>query len=354
MRIHIITIHHIHNFGSVLQAYCLQRYLAELGHDVDIIDYRPKYYNLGKNKIKSLIGIILNLKSYINRKRKFEDFIKQYDRLTIKRYNNIEQLYSEYKSSSDVFVAGGDQLWNSFHPCGNDDAYKLLFTDSSHKFAIGTSLGRNNQSESELSGLAEKIKDFNAIFLREESTVNRFIKYINIPCHHIIDPVGLIDLYDLKRIAILPKFTSPYAVMYLADSGELLDNCITLLANDYKLKIVHICGFKKKCYCDLLEKDIGPREILGYIFNSEFVLSASFHATFFSIIFNKQFATLLPNSQTNERIESLLKYFGLQNRIIRSIEDLKCLNKSIDFTSVNIKLNDFAIKSKQLINKYLE
>lgn len=353
MNIHIITIHHIHNFGSVFQAYCLQKYLSDLGHNVDIIDYRPAYYNAGRNRIKSIAGRLLNICAYTSRKKKYEDFIRQYDALSPKTFTGIDQLIDYYNNSSDFFIAGGDQLWNSFHPCGKDDAYKLVFTNSPFKAAIGTSMGRNNQTENELQDIASKIVDFNVVLLRERSTAERLASYINSPCKHVIDPVGLIDQEHLSSMAISPLVDQPYAVMYLADSGRELNECVRCLSQDMGLKIVHLCGFRKKCYCDVFEKDTGPRELLGYIINADFVLSASFHATMFAIIFNKQFATLLPNTQTNERIEGLLNYFDLSDRIIKTPDDAEKLNHKIDFAPVNEKLNRFIELSKEEIREAL-
>ena len=43
MKILTITCHDVYNFGASLQAYALQHYLEELGHEVEIIDYRPGY-----------------------------------------------------------------------------------------------------------------------------------------------------------------------------------------------------------------------------------------------------------------------------------------------------------------------
>ncbi len=354
MNIHIITIHHIQNFGSVFQAYCLQKYLSDLGYNVDIIDYRPSYYDDGRNKLKSFFGRMLNFRAYTSRKKKFESFIDQYDNLSSKRFTDINQLEEFYRNSEDIFIAGGDQLWNSFHPCGNDDAYKLVFTNSSNKLAIGTSMGRNNQTEEELNELAEKVKDFKSILLRENSTVERFSHFTNIQCSHIVDPVGLVDPEQLISMATKPNIKHAYAVMYLADSGKELDESVRFLSQEMGLKIIHLCGFRKKCYCDVFEKDTGPGELLGYILNADFVLSASFHATMFAIIFNKQFATLLPNTQTNERIESLLGYFGLEDRIIKSTSDVSRLNKTIDFEPVNEKLKSFIDFSKEKIRESIK
>lgn len=349
MNCQIITIHHIHNFGSVFQAYGLQKYLQQQGMVASIIDYRPAYYDAGRNKLKTMAGKVLNLKPYLTRKKKFESFVKKYENLSAKRFMTLEQLQSHYGNSGELFIAGGDQLWNNYHPCGNDDAYKLTFAHKGKKIAYGTSMGRDNFTEDELEALSVKTADFQRIMLREKCTVGMLQKHTAVPVSHVIDPVGLLDVEDFQKIAKKPALTEPYAVMYLADSSPLLDAAIELLSQKMGLKIVHICGFRKKCYCDHFVKDAGPEEILGYIANAEFVLSASFHATMFSLMFNKPFATLLPGEKTNARIEDLLKNVGLENRILKNTEDLCALEQTIDYTKPNEILKEWKAASQEML-----
>lgn len=50
----IITIHKIHNFGSVLQTYALWKILREQGYSVEIIDYKfPNEFHLSASDDKS-------------------------------------------------------------------------------------------------------------------------------------------------------------------------------------------------------------------------------------------------------------------------------------------------------------
>ena len=171
MKCSIITIHHIHNFGSVYQAYSLYRFLEKNGYDAELIDYRPAYYDAGKKKLRTLAGKLLNFGSYNARKRKFERFIEKYDTLSDKKATTIEELEKNYIDSDNLFIAGGDQLWNNYHPCGNDDAYKLTFVKSSKKIAYGTSMGRDNFNDGELIYLSEKVKDFDGI--NKEAILNK-------------------------------------------------------------------------------------------------------------------------------------------------------------------------------------
>ena len=64
MKILTITCHDVYNFGASLQAYALQHYLEELGHEVEIINYRPGYIKnmIGNHlQVKSLISLIVSL-----------------------------------------------------------------------------------------------------------------------------------------------------------------------------------------------------------------------------------------------------------------------------------------------------
>ncbi len=353
MKCSIITIHHIHNFGSVFQAYSLYRFLEKNGYETDLVDYRPAYYDAGKNKLRTLIGRFLNYGAYSRRKRKFENFIRSYDLLSERQFKAVSELEQYYGETEQLFITGGDQLWNNYHPCGNDDAYKLIFAKKGKKLAYGTSMGRDNFTEEELTSLADKVEDFESIMLRELSGVEQLSHYSSADISHVIDPVGLLDIEEFKKIAKKPDISEPYAVMYLADSSEILDEAVRRLSADLGLKIVHICGFKKKCYCDKFEKDVGPEEILGYILHSEFVLSASFHATMFSLLFNKQFATILPGAKTNARIEDILSYVGLQDRILYTSKDADRLMDPIDYSSVNKKIDMFRSESQEKLLKAL-
>jgi hypothetical protein len=64
-----------------------------------------------------------------------------------------------------------------------------------------------------------------------------------------------------------------------------------------------------------------PPEFLGLIKNAEIVLTTSFHGTAFSILFHKNFvAALEAPGRHNDRIENLLKTFGLEDRALECCE----------------------------------
>lgn len=352
-RYYIITIHCIHNFGSVFQSYALIRYLRSEGYDAKVIDYRPTYYSKGRNAMKAILSRTIHFIDYHKQHSKYERFISREMPKTSCEYHTIEELTGLDKEDA-VFIAGGDQLWNSFHPCGRDDAYKLLFVTNKAKYALGTSMGRNSFSEEELKDIAQKIADFRYVGLREKSTVEMLRPYTNVPVAHISDPVLLLDKQDYFRfIGDKPLIKEPYLLMYLADKSELLEKTVSQTVRRLGLKVVHVCGFRKKCECDYFLKATGPEDLLNLIYYSKFVVSASFHATLFSLLFEKQFCTLLPEAGTNTRIEDLLSFFDISNRIVRNATELEQLQNNIDFNQVTPVLNRFAKDSREQINQIL-
>ena len=330
MKIRIITIHGIPNFGSVFQCYALIKFLEKEGfNDVKVIDYNPPYYN--RKTLRAIIGKILNFKHYIKRTKKFRSFIECNLPLTEKSFCNLNEL-KEYDFSADVYIAGGDQLWNVYHACGSDDAYKLTWA-LGKKLSYGTSLGQTDFSAEQISELANKIRDFAAVSVRESSSV-KMLEQQNITAVHCVDPVYLLNPSDYN-VFLKPINQPKYLLVYLVTPSDLLNRCIEYLSEKHNLKVILCSGFSKKCRCDEFLKDLGPDEILSYIKNAEIILSSSFHATSFSMIFEKQFFTILPDEHTNERITDILTIRGLLNRIITDKSDIEtALNKIIDYSSL--------------------
>ncbi len=327
MKIRIITIHGIPNFGSVFQCYALCKHLKNEGYtDVKVIDYNPKYF--GVSTLKSKIARLLNYGSYKRRTAKFLGFIKENIPLTDKTFFSMEDL-KEADLNADVYIAGGDQLWNVYHACGRDDAYKLTWTDGK-KISYGTSLGQADFPSDALKSLAEKIRNFSAVSVRESSSAALLARE-NVTATHCVDPVFLLSASEYERF--LPSVNEPpYLLVYLVTPSPLLDKAVKYLSEKYNLKVILCSGFSKKCYCDKFIKDAGPDEILSYVKNAEIVLSASFHATAFSVIFKKQFFTILPGEHTNERITDFLSAVRLSERIVteKSVSE-NVLDGNIDY-----------------------
>jgi len=351
MKLKIITLHSIYNPGSAWQAYSLQEFLAKNGHDVEIIDYRPYYSTIGKNKLKGVIRKVLFFKNEKKLKEKYESFINSYIFLTSKRYKSFSAL-SEANLEADVFISGSDQLWNMDYDCGNDESYYLAFTKNKRKIAYATSIGKKKIPEEELKTIVNKITGFEMISVREKSTSEILSAKMNRNVHWVCDPVFLLDVDTYKNMT-KPLISESYAVVYLSAESSLLDSIVQNIKETLGCKIVLMGGNRSRCECDIHIKDLGPIDFISLIENAEIVISSSFHATAFSHIFHKKFGVILP-SNNGERLESLLELSGLSNRIIEKESDINRIYKEINYADIDIAIDEFVNKSKVLLLNLLK
>lgn len=351
MKIKMITIHKLENYGSAFQAMALNRYLCQLGHDCEVIDYNPPYFT--KGSLKSQIGKMLNYGAYKRRKASYRCFAETNMKLTSKGYKSLEELKQE-SWDADAFIAGGDQLWNEFYDCGKDDSYKLSFTDKP-KLAFGTSLGKNRFTKQGMEHLKQEVSNYVGIGIREQSGTRLLQEAGLEQVHCVCDPVFLLSRQDYEDFRQPVMVKEPYVFVYLVQKSELLNAAVDFISKKMGLKVVLYAGFVPKCHYDIWIKEQSPEETLSYIVNAEFVLSASFHATAFSSIFHKEFLTLLPGENTNARIEDFLEMISLQNRKISKPEQLEsAFQKKIDWQKVDSCLNDHIVQSKAFLNETLQ
>ncbi len=115
MKAHIMTFINRYNYGSVLQAYALNRFLRESMIDADTI-----YYDLGgrkdlpvKVKLKLLLSRIVYFIPITQREKKFSNFIQRNIPLSCGGHVFLSpsDLEMHEWSSEDIFIVGSDQCW---------------------------------------------------------------------------------------------------------------------------------------------------------------------------------------------------------------------------------------------------
>lgn len=349
MNIKIITMHAMHNPGSIFQAYATQQYLSK-ENNAEIIDYRPSYFYTESNRIKYLIKRVFYYRLFNSRSRKFVSFIQDNFDLT-----NKVTTYTELKNQkfdADVFIVGSDQLWNSDFECGKDDAYVLEFT-SKPKIAYATSVGKQNINTFESERLSKYLKEFVSVSVREQRTAQQLEKIINKKVKWVCDPVFLLkkDEY-MKFVKKNDIMLNSYVMVYLSEASDTLSRIMGFFEKQ-GYKIILFGGFTKRCNCDYHIKDAGPIDFLSYIYHADYVISSSFHATAFCHIFHKKFATLLPRVNY-ERIMSLLRLSGLQYRAIKEDFNIENVIKEVNWEEVDTRINRHVTESKDFLNTSIE
>ena len=185
MKVCTITCHDVYNQGASLQALALATYLDKIGCETKIIDYKPEYsntyYNLGKvanprferpfvKQAYLLAKMPRRLVSIFFRAKPFDRFKNRYLPLT-KHYTTLEQLKAD-PPQADVYIAGSDQIWNTFLPNGKDGAFFLEFApEKSRKISYAASFATETVYAPYLDFVKDALKRFDAVSLREASSL---------------------------------------------------------------------------------------------------------------------------------------------------------------------------------------
>lgn len=362
----IITFYHEnYNFGALLQAYALPTAIQKyFGLDAEQIDYarsvgkdnaarssNAKVYRIG-NLIYRL-GILffssLEHSNISRRKSAFDQFI-----CDIPHSNQTYSIrtISECKDTYRICVCGGDQLWTDFSiedPSFNTEEYKtysLQFADSrTKKIAYAPSMAVLAMTDEYKTIMKKGLAELSAISVRERRSVPVLRQITEKEISVVVDPVLLLTETEWNDILSEKNINQKYILCYLLGDSIEHRRAVKKLARTLKMRIVvfpHI-GSNAVQKCDLFFGDIrdytsGPREFLGLIKNAEFVITDSFHACVFSMIFQTPFAVFERHNpgekgNMNSRIYDFLEEYHLERQLVTE-ETLAQMNEipKVDFS----------------------
>lgn len=360
MKICMITCHDVYNVGASLQAYALQTYLKSLGHDVKIIDYKPDY--LSKHYRLDIVGnpkydkpflkqayLLAKLPGRLRilpRKKAFDSFTAKYLDLT-KRYTSNEELKRE-PPAADVYFAGSDQIWNPLFPNGKDPTFYLDFVQQGVRASYAASFAVDEFPQELREVTAQYLDRFDHIAVRETSGLS-VLKTLGITnAVTVLDPVFLLDRAQWKAMAERPEgCEAPYLLVYDFDNSASVCRLAENIAAENRWKIYSIFDlpYAERCFplC-------GPEAFLGLMQNAAFVLSNSFHATAFSVIFEKEFAVVERTEKINTRMRDFTAMLGLSDHMVTAETEIP---DGTDWTAVRRCLKDEIDHAKAYIDEVL-
>lgn len=360
MKICTITCHDVYNFGASLQAYALQAYLKSLGHDVKIIDYKPDYLSkhfrfdtVGNMKYDKplvrqayLLAKLPGRLRVLPRKKAFDSFTSKYLDLT-RRYASYEELSAD-PPEADVFFAGSDQIWNPLFRNGKDPAFYLNFVRQGIRASYAASFAVEVFPDDLRDTAAYYLRGMDFISVREQSGL-AVLKSLGIQnATAVLDPVFLLGREQWEAMAEKTKWhEEPYLLVYDFDKSAVVRELAKEIAAAHGWKIYSVFDLP---YADRSFSLCGPETFLALIQNAAFVLSNSFHATAFSVIFEKEFAVVERTEKLNMRMRDFVDMLGLSDHMVTA-ETI--ITFETDWPAVNLYLVDELNRSKAYIDKVL-
>lgn len=350
-KIGILTLHFSKNFGAVLQCTALIRALNSLGQEAVVIDYyhesarqywavwkspvqamKTQYFAYNGNWLRRMLSTVKcgaktlgENRHYFDRARKdkaFHYFISANWQMS-KRYFSIDELQAD-PPGCEGYITGSDQVWNSQATKGKlDDGYLLNFdTADKKRMSYGASIGFT-PDDSFIEELIEKTQHFDAVSVREKSVWNHIEKLCPGYSTLVLDPTLLHKSDFWKEYEEkIEGVKQPYALLYRLSHNKEFDLVVNRIKRERKLKIIDISPPEVKILgCDNYENFCSPGAFLWAVHHCTLFVTDSFHGTVFSIIYKKEFYSLL-RSGMESRVKDLLDVCKLYSRLIEKAEQI--------------------------------
>lgn len=332
MRIGILTFPNSTSHGASLQMYALYRTTADMGYDVEIMNYHNAYMKSNlhcarmQKQSKPVRAIKLKLNQLIHCRqymgfRRFESRMTKFPEKPVSDKTRLPEIGSRY----GAVICGSDQVWNP-DITDADLSYFLDFCGpETARISYAPSFGVETLPESLGHAAGEELKRFFRISVREESGRQLIRQIACRDAQLVVDPTLLMDAREwMEHETAHPAAKGEYILYYTVRSSDSLWRYCKNLAKKHNLKILRIGSnviSKHLKRSDGVEYvcDVSPDEWLYLVHHACCVVTNSFHGTAFSINYRKNFFVEL-SSLTNSRLSHIVSVLGLEDRIVKNEE----------------------------------
>lgn len=357
MKIGILSMQEVKNYGSFLQAFSLKSNIEKLGHQCKFVNIVPgeqlEGYKINKlHKVKLLTQRLYGW-DFIKRFKyiyKFQSrFAKEFlPELGVKKGKTTEHF--------DIIIIGSDEVFNCAQKTWFGFSRQLfgegLNTDKAITYAA--SFGATTVSKLNKLGIenivSDLLKKLNKVSVRDANSQDVVKRLTGISAEKHVDPVLIFDYtkympptVDMKNYMIV--YTYPGRI---TNPNEI--KSIQAYAKKNGLTLVSIGHYFPWC-----DKTIVPHpfEVLAYFKHATCIITDTFHGSVFSIKYNKPFCTII-RDMNSQKLSHLLEQFNLTNRIVKSGHDIfSIMNQPINYIPINNMIHQEQERSLDYLKKNL-
>ena len=382
MKIGILTLPLHTNYGGILQAYALQTVLERMGHEVSVIQKSRRDIDEKNPTVIDYIKVyllkyIFNKDVNINikeaRKKNIDNWIQQ-DKIVrqntwsfIQKHFVLREIdgFSQLKENEfDAIIVGSDQIWRAFYIKNtlrtNVENAFLSFAENWNikRIAYAASFGVDfwEFTPRETSHIKRLISQFSAVSTREISGLSLCSQNLGYKdAVQMPDPTLLLNQNDYESLIKNAPQSPGNLHCYVLDESEDKDTLINKIATAKGL-VPFKTNSKTDDWSYPIEERIQPpiERWLKAFKDADFVITDSFHACVFSILFRKQFLVIGNPQRGMARFLSLLTDFGLEERLITNIADFDIHSLGeINYDSIYEQIDKLRDKATRFLEKSL-
>ena len=379
-KVGLVTVTYKNNFGSHLQSFALQHIVRTLGYDSEIITTKginaviarrrfryllSRWYDLGELKgyIGSAFKIIMRKidKKYGTIHKQRTSMFNQFSK-GVYSYSPIATSWEELSSMCgerySTVVVGSDQNWRPANIAGG--YYTLEYVPNEiNKVAYSTSFGISRVIPSQRDKAKRFLSRINHLSVREDSGLKIIQDLLGLTIPVVCDPTILLGkeewehfIDEKKQVDLNKEMSEPYILCYFLGETRASREFALDLKRKTGFRIISILYGEERYYkedskyYDIGLYAIGPLDFVNLIRGAQYVCTDSFHGCAFSLIFEKQFFAFYKSVQgskmsVNSRLDSMLGWAGVTNRIIKSsINISEDVIMPIDYKAVNRRMQE--------------
>lgn len=308
------------NMGGIIQAWALQNIIKSLGHSCMLLNYQIDLYQ----------------QQYKN------SFVERF----ANKYLTVSELYPSSialinsNSMVDTFVLGSDCIWGEWWTILDPSLiYMGSFVNPNKKIisyapSFGNALFERSESHTQV--IKYYLNKIDHISVREKSGVDILKNTFDIDGVQVLDPTLCVDAKEYDELLANSKYhNKDYVFNYsigIKKEDAAYQKMVAKLAqeNVYALSQAGL-------------ENIDVEDWLYLIKNSKLLITNSYHACCFALKFNVPFYIFSPYGLDTSRFDSLLGLLNLEDRILRSEDDVKSIKNlysPINWKTVNSILDN--------------
>ncbi len=344
LKIGIVTFFYANNYGGVLQAYALQKFLQDNGYESEFVNYIPNEDLSLKQKIKEVLKSLLGKKAKLN---PFNEIFKKFVTENLDVGKEINSKKELYELNYDLLIASSDQIWNTKLNRENTAYFLLDFGDNeTRKISYASCIGQPEQIE-EFKHYFNELKKFDSVSVRNDFS-KKFVDTYRVDSFVACDPTMLIDFEGFTQEYRLPF--QEYILVYSLNMN-LLNDSLKQLQDKLNLPIV-VLNSKYRAKVNIKHSSVDnatPEQWVWLFKNASFVLTDSFHGVIFSMKYEKNFLAIHGNDWRSYRLLDTVKRYACEDR---------CISNEYESDRITFKLNydvsnKFVEEHKESSKKYL-
>ena len=251
MKIALVTIHNVTNYGAILQAYATKIALSKYG-EVNVIDYQNQYLNKNMHKVrfeasvhgvKMLVHDLLNLSWRTRLLSRFKNFADT--NLNLTTTLGDKDLLEGKLSKFDVYVCGSDQIWNPVVVSPIDKIDPIFFLSfapvDAKKFSYASSIGHHHFTQVEKKQVKSLLDKFKMVSVRESDGKKKLEEIIpDKEIFHVVDPTLILSKKEWYSLFNVQQNNEKYILVYSVPRTDLIKKAIGYFSQKMGLKIVAI------------------------------------------------------------------------------------------------------------------